>query len=239
VLSNVETMINRRFIQVVVLLFLGAIVNVAVAWGCAIALDVHSGTKETAVHVIRSGRWDCMRWTCIGACQFSSVWNKMASAASPLEVQTRSLVPTWSRASLSPSSAFENSVENSDRSFTEVQLGDGRGWPWLSMQSEWSIVVDANQPVEAIRRGIELKTWPWRTSGGSTRKRMLPTEPIWPGFPINTIFYAAILWLLFFAPGALRRTIRRRRGLCPACAYPIGSSEICTECGKPVVARGS
>jgi hypothetical protein len=61
--------------------------------------------------------------------------------------------------------------------------------------------------------------------------------PIWPGFAINTIFYAAILWALFIAPGSVRRMIRRRRGLCPACAYPVGTSPVCTECGKPVHLR--
>ena len=63
----------------------------------------------------------------------------------------------------------------------------------------------------------------------------IPGRPVWSGFAINTIFYAAILWLLFFTPGAVRRTIRRKRGLCPACAYPIGTSPVCTECGNHVV----
>jgi hypothetical protein len=57
-------------------------------------------------------------------------------------------------------------------------------------------------------------------------------RPLWPGFAINTIFYAAILWALWFAPGAVRRMIRRRRGQCPACAYPVSTSPVCTECGK-------
>jgi hypothetical protein len=61
-----------------------------------------------------------------------------------------------------------------------------------------------------------------------------PYRPIWPGFAINTIFYAAVLWVMFFAPGKVKRTIRRRRGLCPTCAYPVGSSPVCTECGAAV-----
>jgi hypothetical protein len=58
----------------------------------------------------------------------------------------------------------------------------------------------------------------------------VPLAPLWPGFAINTLFYAAILWLLVAAPFALRRRWRIRRGLCPTCAYPIGSSDHCTEC---------
>ena len=59
-----------------------------------------------------------------------------------------------------------------------------------------------------------------------------PMRPIWPGFAINTIFYAAILWLLFFAPFLLRRRRRIKRGLCPKCAYPVGTNERCPECGS-------
>jgi hypothetical protein len=31
--------------------------------------------------------------------------------------------------------------------------------------------------------------------------------------------------------------VRLSMGLCPACAYPIGTSPVCTECGKPVRVR--
>jgi hypothetical protein len=58
--------------------------------------------------------------------------------------------------------------------------------------------------------------------------------PLWLGFVINTIVYAAILWLLFVTPRKVRQSIRRRRGLCPTCAYPIGTSKVCTECGLSV-----
>jgi hypothetical protein len=42
------------------------------------------------------------------------------------------------------------------------------------------------------------------------RQKLLPLAPVWPGFAINTIFYAAILWVLFFALGAVRRSIRHQ-----------------------------
>ena len=64
--------------------------------------------------------------------------------------------------------------------------------------------------------------------------RYVPVRPLWPGFAINTLFYAAILWLLFAAPFALRRRRRIKRGLCPKCAYPVGTNARCTECGKPL-----
>jgi hypothetical protein len=63
---------------------------------------------------------------------------------------------------------------------------------------------------------------------------LIPYSPLWPGFAINTIFYAAILWLLFTVPRFVRRRIRARGGQCPACAYPVGASDVCTECGAAV-----
>ncbi len=64
--------------------------------------------------------------------------------------------------------------------------------------------------------------------------RVFPLRPLPLGFAVNTIFYATILWLLIAAPFALRRFLRLRRGLCPKCAYPMGESAVCTECGKPL-----
>ncbi len=62
---------------------------------------------------------------------------------------------------------------------------------------------------------------------------ILPFGPVWPGFAVNTIFYAAILWL----PFVVRRWMRVRRGLCPKCAYPMGESAVCTECGRAIPHR--
>ncbi len=60
----------------------------------------------------------------------------------------------------------------------------------------------------------------------------LPLGPIWPGFAINTIFYAAILWLPF-APFQLRRNLRVKHGLCIKCGYDLRGTEheVCPECG--------
>ena len=51
-----------------------------------------------------------------------------------------------------------------------------------------------------------------------------PLTPIWPGFLYNTLFYAALSWLVARLALAAKRGIvghrRTRRGLCPRCAYP-------------------
>ncbi|MEE9296196.1 MAG: hypothetical protein V3W34_14715 [Phycisphaerae bacterium] len=70
---------------------------------------------------------------------------------------------------------------------------------------------------------------PW--SSGDPRAP--PFIPVLPGFAINTLFYAAILWLVIPGPFALRRLIRRKRGHCIKCGYDLrhADHEACPECG--------
>ena len=67
----------------------------------------------------------------------------------------------------------------------------------------------------------------------------LPLRPLWPGFAINTVFYATILWLLTLAPFTARRMIRRKRGHCIKCGYDLSHAEhkVCPECGEELRAR--
>ncbi len=90
------------------------------------------------------------------------------------------------------------------------------GWPLNCGSYEFSFSMPAASP-----------------GGGSSWPNALPLRPLWPGFAVNTLFYAAILWLIIPGPFALRRLIRRRRGLCPACGYDLRHAEhqACPECG--------
>ena len=71
--------------------------------------------------------------------------------------------------------------------------------------------------------------------------RLSAARPIWPGFAINTVLYATVLWLLIPGPFVLRRFIRVKRGHCVKCGYPMGEADVCSECGKalPVRARAT
>ena len=50
---------------------------------------------------------------------------------------------------------------------------------------------------------------------------------------VNTLFYAAIWFGLFFVMGRTRRFIRTRRGRCPRCGYDLRGefADGCPECG--------
>ncbi len=91
---------------------------------------------------------------------------------------------------------------------------------------------------------IDFTEWSDFTEGGRREVRHhqmkvlndrphVPLWPLWPGFAINTVFYAAILWLPF-APFQLRRYKRVKRGHCIKCGYDLRGAEheVCPECGE-------
>lgn len=61
-----------------------------------------------------------------------------------------------------------------------------------------------------------------------------PITPLPLGFAVNTILYAGLIGLVLLISPAARRRRRRQRGLCVWCAYPIGVSPVCTECGAAI-----
>ncbi|MCH8166084.1 MAG: hypothetical protein IH889_10795 [Planctomycetes bacterium] len=218
---------RRRLVTLVILLLLGAVVNVGMAWGCAIGVDVRGGEEKIGLfeHQDVSEHeewWAFMRYSRPGAAYVFS-WRMRAewdaSGHSPDEV-----VPNWSGFK-TPTREYESMLRDG-----EICLADGRGWPMLAL---WSVWLDAGRPQQAkpprVKHGI-VTSLPW---WGDYAPRILPLRPIWPGFAINTIFYAAILWLPIRGPFALRRHIRRKRGLCVACGYDLrhADHDACPECG--------
>ena len=65
------------------------------------------------------------------------------------------------------------------------------------------------------------------------RTRVLPLQPMWLGFLIDTLFYAALWFGVFFGFASAKRAIRRKRGRCPRCGYDLrrNLSAGCSECG--------
>ena len=102
------------------------------------------------------------------------------------------------------------------------------GWPLASFRCE-AALSRTFQTTELFGGWQLSDAFNWLGPG-----RILPHRLIAFGFAVNTLFYAAVLWLLLCGPFALRRFIRVRRGRCPACGYPIGDASVCSECGKPL-----
>jgi hypothetical protein len=216
--------VKRRTRTILVFLLLGAIVNVAVAWGCARFCNVRQFSRT-------SSEEDVQWWAHDGPIGVTHPLTALAAS------QSRGL-----RVVLM---VYETRIGQDYRLWTQnLAVGYQAGLPLLSMHGEnWvsglprSALLGGSFTIGPQPTGMEkpryaIKLYP---DPSLTHSRLLPLKPIWPGFAINTVFYAAILWLLFAAPFALRRRRRIKRCLCPKCAYPVGTSEVCTECGAAVM----
>jgi hypothetical protein len=121
------------------------------------------------------------------------------------------------------------------------------GWPLLSLQCDgqldWRNVGRRGQSADPPKwqGGFAVpQSWKPREIAGllfGRYQRPLAFQPVWPGFAGNTLFYAAILWLMFAAPFVLRRRSRIKHGLCRRCGYDLrghpanSEANLCPECG--------
>ncbi len=124
------------------------------------------------------------------------------------------------------------------------------GWPLPCVQSSW---VDYSEwrndgsprprprQVDLLGRG-----WSWRMyyERGIPSLRVikgvhfnLPLEPVWGAMTLNAAFWGLAAWMALRGAWLVRQRLRALRGLCPACCYPAGASDVCTECGRPVRAK--
>ncbi len=101
-------------------------------------------------------------------------------------------------------------------------------WPLPYPHPEWVY----GWPLVVLTNGYPIEPWMVITPSAYDDELQLLT-PIWSGFAINTVFYAAILWMLWLSPFVVRRFIRRRRGRCIKCGYDLRGAEheACPECG--------
>ena len=223
----------------------GAIVNVAVAWGCALHEDrpVRLFEIDTGNNYGSFIRLDHSGSACVDILpgkfriQHSRGISGMFISVMQPERFEREL-PSWSRFR-TPSNieALYDDYHPVNGFATYVE--HACGWPLISLRSMF--IKSWGTPAGTVDIPTEFLGSPLRLRRGASAS--LPLRPIWPGFAINTIFYAAILWgvlwVLLVIPGSVKRLRRRRRGQCPACGYPVGSSPRCTECGGKLNVRSS
>ncbi|MEM1423804.1 MAG: hypothetical protein AAGH64_07350 [Planctomycetota bacterium] len=142
-----------------------------------------------------------------------------------------------------------------------LELGDGAtdlvpvttlayGWPWVSVVTDYETGVGLTRlvsrpngrsviPSSAIN-GVALPGSPVVVAGRHEYERRAPTRVVWGGAMKNLGVYATLCWgavlPALVVPGLVRESVRRCRGLCPACGYNVGDFDRCPECGaeRPV-----
>lgn len=107
---------------------------------------------------------------------------------------------------------------------------DLRGWPMLAM---WCVPADSGGTVSHDARfGLVIEGLRPSRRQWYQRVPTLPLLPLWRGFLVDTLFYAAIWWAVFTGFAQARRGIRSGRGRCMRCGYRLQSAERgCSECG--------
>ncbi len=206
---------RRRLLTIAIFLLAGAVVNVAVAWGYALwspstpGSPIGSNPREDRAWFL--DRVPPTRWT------------------------------DWDGPYLTPDAGpgyelirfFAMTLDPAAPKGWRVNVRRLRsGLPLVSLEgSRWFKGVYPIPPTATFRWNLNAALEPppeLRPRYG----RLLPLRPLPTGFAVNTTFYATLLWLLTCLAIAVRRFLRLRRGLCPKCAYPMGESSVCTECGR-------
>ena len=220
---------RRLAVMAALVLVGGLVVNVLVAWGCTLWIDVACGAfsyADDGVH--RSGRF-----TRSGAAYYESIRPGRARVM-PTAVDPDALLPHWTGLR-EPSADYA-----AGNLVSEYRIVDVRGWPlpalWMEFRAPLApgaLTVHGGLRVEGLPFGSDVLGG--RSRYGSTSPKALPLRPRWPGLVLNTLIYAVVLGVLLAPAWQLRQTLRRRRGHCPACGYDLhaAAGEVCPECGEP------
>lgn len=210
---------RRVITKAIVFLLLGAVINIAFAWGIILnGLEIGPDT-----------------WTPLSVEEGAPLLNKYHS----FDGRTIEVVPGVDERvpGLRHALAEGHDAATGDSYYaSETRCG----WPFLSMGCyfrAYDIAATPGADHKQVHQTLTLENGlPWL---GVTDRRHLPLMPVWGGFIFNTLIYAAIIWLLIGCIGFLRSQWRSARGLCRKCKYPIGHSPVCTECGRSVKPRES
>ena len=191
---------KRATFRIVLFLLLGAMINVAVAWGCIVAVPIALRPGEITIRELSA---DYQQVQCIQRAfgRTRETWGERY--ALPVVIDSgspfgqRPAVSSWERT----------------------------GWPMRALYCstsahELTYTTDAGEVLAAgsegkIDDGIELSPERFAVSTSLLHVstwRALPLRPIWPGFAVNTVIYAALAWLFFAGATQAHRHIRHKRG---------------------------
>ena len=204
---------KRRLTKLVVFLLLGAILNVAVAWGSLLVFPPQSyyrnevGMSSDATAKIVSAHFPSFRLVASECCYGTRTWR-------------------FGWVEIFGGGGVDHDDGDTLPDYVRVDTYEA-GWPSYGMAGR-TLWEDGQGRYEFA---LLLPSWIRDRTGRLLE--FLPLGPIWPGFAINTIFYAAIVWMLWSSPFAARRMIRHKRGRCIKCGYDLRGdfSAGCPECG--------
>ncbi len=226
-------LVRKRVLVILGCLVVGVVVNVLVAWGCALRIKSTWSTTEPN-SPFRFVHQD---------------WPMPVPANWPPDPDfvTKNGGSGLSGLHLTTDTYEVSKIEY----FASVNKA---GWPVVAMR--WDVLTELDYPQRQVRyllndgtwRGLWLGGMPvsarlhWdyqryrlaTTIQGSREGVPVPLRPLWPGFAVNTAIYGAFAWFVMFAPGVARRARRLKREACVKCGYDLRggvAGGMCPECG--------
>ena len=235
---------KRRLFKLVVFLLAGAATTITTSWYFAAGRTKvgvwfgHAEQGSSRIGRIGAGTWHVYRNERLGQVLIRRYWSRYSPEDQPpawdiIDRPAERFVPVWASDLLllePPTGVIGNAAV------------EGSGWPVVAMRTRCDEFPGPlkGQSVRQVTEGILLTpTAEVRLGDMFYRAKALPLGLVWPGFAINTIFHAVLLWMLWLLtlqPFAARRMIRRKRGHCIKCGYDLRGAEheACPECGVEV-----
>ncbi len=183
---------------------IGAVLNVAVAWTCAVTMDLGRGTiSELYAEIGLEHSWEVYRWdNMAGTRVMSRCWRGFAPGPYN-DGDPADLLTSWGRI-VAPSDPLYPS---------RSEIDEGWGFPMRSVGCHYALLWTARGDRSATEAGVlKLRA----SAGPGDRGLYLPLKPLWRGFVINTLVYALVVVAIHGAARDVTRTIQRRRAAAAA-----------------------
>lgn len=217
----------RRWLAILACLVLGVVINVGVAW------------------------W--LNTAAVGGMQFVTLRGAEAAAkgwavAVPPDWDSPNLWQQTGSVGRTEVMVVAGAFENNYGSWTSMSWAGDQilslqdvGWPMRALRSKRFGMFEGSAGVQV--RSIVTRFVSWRvgimrlappiTPESGNHVTYFPARPIWPGFSFNSVLFGAIIWSALLGCTQMRRWLRRRRGVCPACGYDLkgDTASGCPECG--------
>jgi len=240
---------KRHLIRISLVMLLGVVTSVAVAWGCAWRFD--QGKKAAganwrlriddaaefsfAIDIGSDYWWEGSGFQSAGYASVDELiittserW-KRNNIAGRLDAAQRKLAQLDSSVPAPPKvHRYENRPPHAPRWIAEPDTAMttrqqiAAGWPALCLRGARSATNERNGLL--------------RISSPRTSEIDVPYAPIWPGLLANTAIYGSVWFAILFGPGLVLRWRRRRAGRCANCGYDLrgrldASGNASPECG--------
>ena len=210
--------VQRVACQFALCLLFGSLLNIAIAWVCALSIAPPKSWKDlddkaTVFWQERGTRFtEPIVSVHAAASHTPGRLRFMAIANGPRDRSTiGSCFPSWPQ---------------------EILFIDHTGWPFPSME----VVRSRFTGSVVVESGWQPPAWVTPTRSWSSSP-LVPLRPVSIGFALNSAVYAAATWAVVFSFPIIRRVARIRRHCCPSCGYPFGASPVCTECGHALASN--